>query len=80
MLSVRRRKGRRLHLTPRQLEVLSLVAEGKSDKEIAIRLGLSVATVRTHLARFYKSNSIRNRVEAVTAFLRHRQVTRGRVE
>ena len=35
-------------LTPRQREVLQLVAEGRSTKEIAARLGLSVKTVETH--------------------------------
>jgi DNA-binding NarL/FixJ family response regulator len=36
------------HLTPRQREVLQLIAEGHSTKEIAKRLGLSVKTVETH--------------------------------
>jgi DNA-binding NarL/FixJ family response regulator len=35
-------------LTPRQREILQLVAEGKSTKEIAFVLGLSVKTVETH--------------------------------
>jgi DNA-binding CsgD family transcriptional regulator len=38
-------------LTPRQREILSLVADGASDKQIAARLGISYRTVRTHLER-----------------------------
>lgn len=41
-------------LTPRQREVLQLVAEGKSTKEIARRLGLSVKTVETHRSQLMK--------------------------
>lgn len=37
------------HLTPRELEVLQCVARGMSNKEIALDLGVSVNTVRTHL-------------------------------
>lgn len=40
-----------VELTPRQLEVLSLVAEGRSAKDIARTLGISVQTVRTHRAQ-----------------------------
>ena len=36
------------HLTPREREVLQLLAEGKSSKEVAVELGLSVSTAETH--------------------------------
>jgi len=51
-------------LTPRQAQILTGVAEGLGDKEIARRLGVSTSTVRTHLQRFYRNHSIRNRAEA----------------
>jgi DNA-binding NarL/FixJ family response regulator len=35
-------------LTPRQREILQLIAEGRTTKEIAVRLGLSVKTIETH--------------------------------
>jgi DNA-binding NarL/FixJ family response regulator len=38
------------HLTPRQREILQLIAEGKNTKEIAYTLGVSVKTVETHRA------------------------------
>ena len=46
-------KNRRLFnvLTPRQLEVLRLVAEGYSTKQIALKLGISAKTVETHRAQ-----------------------------
>jgi DNA-binding CsgD family transcriptional regulator len=75
--SSRMRLRRRLHVTPRQIDILSLVAEGRSGKEVASLLGLSVATVRTHLGRFYSANSLRNRVEAVTAFRQYREARGG---
>lgn len=47
-------------LTPRQREVLQLLAEGHSTKEIAFRLGLSVKTVETHRARLMERLGIRD--------------------
>lgn len=58
-------------VTKRQGEVLSLAARGLTDKEIAERLSLSVSTIRTHLVRFYETNDLRNKTEAVAAWLRH---------
>jgi DNA-binding CsgD family transcriptional regulator len=54
-------------LTPRQTEVLSLLREGRSTKEIARNLGLSVPTVKTHLAALYRQLGARNRVDAAMA-------------
>lgn len=51
-------------LTGRQLDVLRLVREGKSTKEIARHLALAVPTVKTHLAALYRQLGVRNRVEA----------------
>jgi DNA-binding NarL/FixJ family response regulator len=46
-------------LTPRQREILQLIAEGRSTKEIAQRLGLSVKTVETHRARLMERLGVR---------------------
>jgi DNA-binding CsgD family transcriptional regulator len=56
---------RTLPLTARQTDVLTLLREGRSTKEIARRLGLAVPTVKTHLAALYRQLGARNRVEAV---------------
>jgi DNA-binding NarL/FixJ family response regulator len=44
-------------LTPREIELVSLVAEGLRNKEIGARLGISEATVKTHIRNIYKKLS-----------------------
>jgi DNA-binding CsgD family transcriptional regulator len=54
-------------LTPRELEVLELVAEGLRDKEIATRLYLSVRTVNGYVARVFTKLGASSRLSAVNA-------------
>jgi DNA-binding NarL/FixJ family response regulator len=53
-------------LTPRELEVLRLVAGGASNHEIAGRLGVGVHTVERHVANVYVKTGLRNRAQATT--------------
>ena len=51
-------------LTRRQREILYLLAQGKTNKEIARSLGLPEATVKFHLAALRKARKVRSRVVA----------------
>lgn len=54
-------------LTPRQREVLTLLGEGKSNKEIGSTLHLSEATIKQHVSAILKTLRVANRMQAVLA-------------
>ena len=58
-------------LSPRQVEVLRLLAEGRTTREISDRLFLSERTVERHIADVYNKIGARNRAEATAYALRH---------
>jgi len=54
-----------LGITPRELEILGLIAEGLSNKEIGTRLFVSENTVKTHASRLFDKLGAKRRTEAV---------------
>lgn len=52
-------------LTPRQWEVLRMIAEGASTREMAARLGVSEGSVRSHITALYRKLGVSNRVETL---------------
>lgn len=58
-------------LTPRETEVLALIASGKSTREISDALVLSARTTARHVTNIYAKIGVRNRVEATAYALRH---------
>jgi len=52
-------------LTPRQVEILTLVATGATDKEIAEKLGISPLTVKGHFYKISKKINAPNRRQAI---------------
>jgi DNA-binding CsgD family transcriptional regulator len=62
-------------LTPRELQVLQLAAEGRSAPLIAVDLGVSVATVRTHFGNIYDKLEVGDRAAAVAKAMRLGMIT-----
>ena len=62
-------------LSGRELEVVALVAQGASNKEIAHALHISEATIKTHLAHIFEKLDVTDRTSAVT-----RAIERGLIE
>lgn len=50
-------------LTPRQIQIVGMIRNGQSNKEIALSLGLSLGTVKVHVHRIFKALGVSNRVQ-----------------
>jgi DNA-binding NarL/FixJ family response regulator len=62
------------NLTPRELEVLALVAEGLGNRDIAERLAISYNTAMKHMSNILSKLQVSNRMEAGLVFLRNRPI------
>ncbi|MGB7219152.1 MAG: response regulator transcription factor [Vicinamibacterales bacterium] len=62
-------------LTPREVDVLHLLAEGLSNKAIGVRLGISDQTVKFHVSAIYGKLAAANRTDAVRRAVRRGLIT-----
>jgi DNA-binding NarL/FixJ family response regulator len=82
MLRHRRRqeateRQRANRLTPRQTQILQLMADGVSDAEISQQLGLSRHTMRTHVQNILTRLSVHTKVQALAVAIRQRKISAG---
>ena len=63
-------------LTPRQIVVMTAVADGATNRDISVQLGLSEQTVKNHLSHIYDKVGVSNRVE-LTLFVLHHNLNHG---
>lgn len=66
--------SRRSNLTPREREVVKMIAEGNSAREIAGVLGLSIKTVEAHRFNLMRKLDIHNKAQLVTYAIRKKIV------
>ena len=69
LVSRRREPAASVTLTPREIEVLRLVARGRSNKLIGLDLGIGESTVKTHLLKVFDKLEVADRTHAVTVAL-----------
>ena len=68
------RFGEQLLVTHRGNQILELIAEGRTDKEIAVHLGISRKTVGTHVQRIFARYGVHSRAAAVNVWLKARRI------
>jgi len=69
-----RQRSSRNRLTPREREIVQLLAEGKSNKEVAVVLGISVKTAETHRANIMLKLNFHSITELVRYALRNKMI------
>lgn len=57
-------------VTKRQRQIIQLASNGLLEKQIALRLGISIYTLKNHLQKLYQNNEINNIAEAVARLMR----------
>ena len=62
-------ENKHARLSPRERDVLDLLARGRAYKQIADELGISIDTIRTYIRRIYEKLQVRTRTEAVARYV-----------
>jgi DNA-binding CsgD family transcriptional regulator len=62
-------------LTRRELEIVQLMSDGKSNREISVALAISPVTLKSHISKIYRKLDVQNRAEAVLQGMRLRAAT-----
>jgi two-component system, LuxR family, response regulator FixJ len=70
--------ARRATLTPREAEILALLAEGHSNKAIASKLGMSIRTTEHHRAHIMEKMGVRSLPQLIKLLVAHHSITPGR--
>ncbi|MEO6611565.1 MAG: helix-turn-helix transcriptional regulator [Chitinophagaceae bacterium] len=55
-------------VTPREKEVLQLLAKGMTYREIALQLGVTAETIKKHLKNIYQKLQVQNKIKALNKF------------
>ena len=63
------------HLTPREIQILNFVAQGFSNKQIALELGISINTVKDFISKILTKLNANDRTEAVVIAIRHGMIS-----
>lgn len=66
--------GQRTTLSPQERRILPLVADGKTNKEIAVALGLSDKTIKGYLSNIYEKLQVTRRAQVAAMFAKHHSV------
>ena len=61
-------------ISPREIEVLRLIAQGKANKEIGVKLGISEGTVKNHLTNIFTKLGAVDRAQALTIAVKRQLV------
>jgi len=64
-------------LTPRELDVLRLLMDGRSNRDIAVAMGIDEVTVKAHLGRMLRKAGASNRVELTLRAMEERRTALG---
>jgi DNA-binding NarL/FixJ family response regulator len=66
-------KGRLSHITSREQEIIGCIRQGLSNREIALRLTLSLSTVKTHLNNIFKKLNVTSRSKLIALAMNRAQ-------